>query len=623
MLNTLHLLSDIAMPTPEFADFQELFLRKKTACVSYQNVLQSVSIWQFDTWMNLFAAQKYYQFCDLGKIFLKIDVSSSCEVQIWSCNTNYIFGPQRQLLLSKQISAGENTIELPDVTKAEGIYFSLLFPQESSMCLTHCGWYTDKASNFCDRVALICCSFKREGYVYKNIEKIKKYFCNDKDFSSHAHFYVIDNGKTLDLSKNTDNITIIYNNNSGGAGGFTRGIIEAMDAPDSFDRLILFDDDVEIFPESLKRTWLLANYLKKEFRNAFIDGAMLRNEHKNMFFENLAVRNGILATAYLPHDLDLNKTDQILLTNHIPQELFVQDAVNKTDGAWFFCSFPLSLVKEKKLPLPLFIRGDDLEWGWRNQGTPHIAMNGICIWHASFDFRVGIITECYWMIKNTFFIAGFYYPQNQKRWITEMMEYYNVLLATHNYPGLKLLIAALQDIAKGAAFFETNPEKLLNRLGAIAREIPSQDIVHEDEILRMTLPPLPPPRSIIQKICNKIKRKIFYNKLMKRLVRYYFQHWNVPSLFYRGIAEIAPPFILAVNISSLMLKKEVKIINPVTRKYQHFIYDAAQEKALKKEFFKALDHINKNYNKLQEDFAQAYPKLTSREFWNVYLGIKK
>ena len=110
---------------------------------------------------------------------------------------------------------------------------------------------------------------------------------------------------------------------------------------------------------------------------------------------------------------------------------------------------------------------------------------------------------------------------------------------------------------------------------------------------------------------------------MKRLVRYYFQHWNVPSLFYRGIAEIAPPFILAVNISSLMLKKEVKIINPVTRKYQHFIYDAAQEKALKKEFFKALDHINKNYNKLQEDFAQAYPKLTSREFWNVYLGIKK
>ena len=57
-----------------------------------------------------------------------------------------------------------------------------------------------------------------------------------------------------------------------------------------------------------------------------------------------------------------------------------------------------------------------------------------------------------------------------------MMEYYNVLLATHNYPGLKLLIAALQDIAKGAAFFETNPEKLLNRLGAIAREIPSQDI---------------------------------------------------------------------------------------------------------------------------------------------------
>ena len=110
---------------------------------------------------------------------------------------------------------------------------------------------------------------------------------------------------------------------------------------------------------------------------------------------------------------------------------------------------------------------------------------------------------------------------------------------------------------------------------------------------------------------------------MKKLIRYYFQHWNVPSLFYRGVAEITPPFIFAVDVTSLLLKREVKIINPVTRKYQRFIYDAAQEKALKKEFFKTLDHINKNYNKLQKDFAQAYPQLTSREFWNVYLGIKK
>lgn len=623
MLNALYLLADVAMPTPEFVDFQELFLRKKTACVNYQSVLQPVSVWQFDTWMNLFAAKKYYQFCDLGKIFLKIDVSSSCEVQIWSCNTNYIFGPQRQLLLSKQISAGENTIELPNVTKAEGIYFSLLFPQESSMSLKHCGWYTDKASNCCDRIALISCSFKREEYIYKNIEKIKNYFSNDKDFSSHAHFYIIDNGKTLNQSRNTDNITIIYNNNSGGAGGFARGIIEAMDAPDSFDRLILFDDDVEIFPESLKRTWLLANYLKQEYRNAFIDGAMLRNEQKNIFFENLAVRSGIFTAPYHSEYSDVNLLDHVLRLNRIPQVLFASNAENRTHGAWYFCSFPLSLVKEKKLPLPLFIRGDDMEWGWRNQGTPHIAMNGICIWHASFDFRIGVITECYWMIRNTFFIAGFYYLQNQKRWITEMMACYTSLLVTHNYPGLKLLISALQDITRGTASFETNPEELLKRLGAIAREIPTQDIIHDDEILRVAVSPLPPARSIIQRIWNKVKKKIFYNKFMKKLIRYYFQHWNVPSLFYRGVAEITPPFIFAVDVTSLLLKREVKIINPVTRKYQRFIYDAAQEKALKKEFFNVLDRINKNYNKLQEDFAQAYPKLTSREFWNVYLGIKK
>ena len=67
-------------------------------------------------------------------------------------------------------------------------------------------------------------------------------------------------------------------------------------------------------------------------------------------------------------------------------------------NAWWYCCFPLEIVTEENLPLPLFIRGDDVEYGIRNM-KQLILMNGICVWHEPFENKYSSFLE-YYIIRN-------------------------------------------------------------------------------------------------------------------------------------------------------------------------------------------------------------------------------
>ena len=105
-------------------------------------------------------------------------------------------------------------------------------------------------------------------------------FYSDEPAGQHIVMRVVDNGRTLDTEKyNSEYVHIYPNQNVGGAGGFTRGIIESMDAEKKPTHIILMDDDVKILPESLIRTYSLLAIMKDEYDSHFISGAMLFMEH--------------------------------------------------------------------------------------------------------------------------------------------------------------------------------------------------------------------------------------------------------------------------------------------------------------------------------------------------------
>lgn len=106
----------------------------------------------------------------------------------------------------------------------------------------------------------------------------------------------------------------------------------------------------------------------------------------------------------MPGNLISNKSN---LNMNVTWDCLFNEIEEYTEfNAWWYCCFPMDVVSEENLPLPIFIRGDDLEYGLRNM-KHLILMNGICVWHEPFENKYSSFLEYYitvtdwWTIHST------------------------------------------------------------------------------------------------------------------------------------------------------------------------------------------------------------------------------
>ena len=99
------------------------------------------------------------------------------------------------------------------------------------------GWYEGTCRNEKQvRIAAVVCTFKREPYVLRNLKSILQFLERPENASLKLCYWLVDNGRTLSeheeisrlAARYPETVRIIPNRNVGGAGGFTRGMIEAI-----------------------------------------------------------------------------------------------------------------------------------------------------------------------------------------------------------------------------------------------------------------------------------------------------------------------------------------------------------------------------------------------------------
>ena len=137
-------------------------------------------------------------------------------------------------------------------------------------------------------MALSTTTFKKEEYILHNIELIRRcILASDEPIASHFRMYVVDNGRTLDhAALSGDGVTIYQNRNVGGSGGFSYGMIKAQEQP-GITHILLMDDDVELSPESIKRTYSLLTIVNDEHVDALISGAMMSFDEPDIRWEDI------------------------------------------------------------------------------------------------------------------------------------------------------------------------------------------------------------------------------------------------------------------------------------------------------------------------------------------------
>ena len=148
-----------------------------------------------------------------------------------------------------------------------------------------------------------------------------------------------------------------------------------------------------------------------------------------------------------PVHRDLNVTE---LVNCLKLEE-KRPKVRNEFGAWWYCCMPREAIEKNGLPLPIFIRSDDLEYGLRCH-PGFITMNGICLWHMGFTNKFNPAIDLYQVYRNMLVIqatSGVCQGIDFMAWIKRL---YKQMMLEFNYGSVELLLRALEDYMKGPEF---------------------------------------------------------------------------------------------------------------------------------------------------------------------------
>ena len=530
----------------------------------------------FMAFLNACSASKWAKYCDVTTVTLRLELSGdACEVIIKG-------------MPEGAEADSENTVELDRIT---GAYYAEV----------------DEGRIHPVRIALSTTTFKKEHYIVPNIELIRDAIRSDDGPIHDAfHMFVVDNGSTLDAEALSDDlVTVIPNANVGGAGGFARGMIAAMDSPSEFTHVILMDDDVHVFPESIKRTYNLLALANEKYAHAFVNGAMLSVEQPERLFEDVShvLRSGVYRK--VKPDLFVDRLDQVVENERIDVE------VENTYGAWWFSCIPVANIREKGLPVPVFVRCDDVEYGLRSNPT-YMTMNGICVWHESFEGRPRASVDCYQYVRNFLVMAACDGHVNTELFMARVWR--NVLLRRRDleYGAADLLLQGVEDYlrgpqwlmeADGSALMRENA-KLNDKFVPLAEIDPK--ILSEGNIREVT-----PQKHHGLTLADKLLKTIPYDKhlLPDALLKKAPGHLMVsgPALYSRDTLARETIVVLDITGEKACVRR----------------MDRARNAQIKQRVRELKQRWQLEHERVAADYRAAFPTMISQEFWRHYLGMEE
>ncbi len=238
------------------------------------------------------------------------------------------------------------------------------------------------------RLALCICSYKKDEILREKMSRILGFTDRCPVLKDNLTVYISDNASSLgDFASPL--VKVIPSPNLGGSGGFTRCIMEAQ-ADGVTTHVLLNDDDAVFEPEVLFRTYSLLTVCGE----ISIAGTMLDqwNPHK-------VIESGASYTYTMLHNIGKNASVLGDAGN-----ILCSEEKEFTYAGWWFAVFPLSGIEGKGLPLPLFFKMDDAEYGTR-LGLKNATFCGISAWHPSFRSKTAAVNS-YYYVRNALVAAA-------------------------------------------------------------------------------------------------------------------------------------------------------------------------------------------------------------------------
>ncbi len=498
----------------------------------------------------------------------------------------------RELIFSKEISLSAERNRHLLLTEEEQIYGILYFEFHAlaNSSISGGAFYTNTEGEQDVSLGVVITTFKRESYVRRNMASLEHHLFN-KIGDKNLHFFIIDNGQTLEAFP-SERITVVPNKNYGGAGGYGKGLLLNY-CLGKYNHVVFCDDDATYEPEAFLRLFYFLSLAKDS--NLCVGGSMLLLDAPVIMHESGAVF--FCLDAYSLHNHMLNMVDFGSLHRFNIEEKALYH------GWWFFCC-PTIMAEKIGLPIPVFFQIDDIEYSLRLRENNYKTadLNGICVWHESFARKSSTAVNYYWLRNSV--IKSMLHESEVGRWylLKKFNWHFCLALFMYRYDRARMMLRGLEDALKGPEFLMQLDPAGYHQMLMQAQE----DKPHAIEASQIILSKYDRPVRN-----DRIKRLAMMLTLNGILLPACLRHKEMvmePLWSFRTTATFRQESVLYVDIdrmSGFVVHRNVKRFWSL--------------------FFKMLWmdwKIFTKFSSCREKYRESFPIMTSIAFWKKYVGDK-
>ncbi|MFP5021063.1 glycosyltransferase [Pseudonocardia phyllosphaerae] len=273
-----------------------------------------------------------------------------------------------------------------------------------------------------------------------------------------------------------DRLRIVDQPNLGGSGGYARIMYEVLHGTGPHaggidcEQILFMDDDILLEPDSVLRAVAFSRFAREPM---LVGGQMLSLQSRSQLstMGEVVDRN-----QFLWRPAPKTEAHHDLAAEPLRQTSWLHRRVDVDYNAWWMCLIPRSVAEEIGLPLPLFIKWDDAEYGLRARGAGYrtATVPGVAIWHMSFIEKDDSSDwQAYFHYRNRLVAAALHGPDDPGAMLRETFKRTLRHLMLMEYSAVALQIKAFTDFLAG-------PEALFPKLPVVLDEIRALRAEYDD-----------------------------------------------------------------------------------------------------------------------------------------------
>lgn len=336
----------------------------------------------YASYFNAFPASYWQRWTVVDAVQLELHTEGPGTVIVYRSNAKGV----QQRVDSRSVSgASEVVFDLPLKSFTDGgwYWFDLIASAED-LTLVRGSWSTHAEPVTQGKLSLGMTTYNKPDYCVATLANISE---NPDLVNVIDRIFLVDQGtqKVRDeagfdavATELGDQLQLIEQANIGGSGGFARSMSETLEREDT-DFLLLLDDDVEFETESALRALQFSRFSRSP---VIVGGHMFDLLDKpviHAWAETVRPEPFMWGPSFEEqHRHDFRK-------RNLRQTKWMHARLDADYNGWWMCLIPKQVIAEIGLSLPVFIKWDDAEYGLRAKAAGYrtVSLPGVALWHVS------------------------------------------------------------------------------------------------------------------------------------------------------------------------------------------------------------------------------------------------